>query len=173
VIDAKASTEDLTMTVGGTPTVEDGTYPANLIALDDKPVPDRDNPEDTMTLRIWKFGLDALDSDGNPAEVEGVSSTALGPRSKAYKWISALLGRKLENGELITREMLLGRECLVTVAQNDNGYSKVIEVVSAPRKKGAPVLDEGPLFPDSPPRTLTKSGVAVTTTIDPVDGLPA
>ena len=141
----------MTMTVGGTPTVEDGTYPATLIGLEDKQVPDRDNPEDNMTLRIWSFSLDALDSDGNPAEVEGISSTALGPRSKAYKWITALLGRKLENGEEIKRSMLLNRRCMVTVAANDAGYSKVADVVPAPKAKPG-IPDEGPLFPDSPPR---------------------
>lgn len=151
----------MTMTVGGTPIVEDGTYPGNLIALEDKQVPDRDNPEDTMTLRIWTFGLDALDSDGNPAEVEGISSTALGPRSKAYKWIAALLGRKLENGEQITRKMLLNQPCLVAVAANDNGYSKVTDVLPPQKVKAA--LDEGPLFPDSPPRRLAKLAA---------DGLP-
>jgi len=153
-------TEEMTMTVGAVPIVPDGTYPATLIGLEDFEAPDFNNPEDNKTLRRWTFGLDGeLDADGNPAEIDGVSSTALGPRSKAYAWIEALLGRKLEKGESIARSQLLNKGCLVEVKQNEAGYSKINAVLPAPRRKGP---DSGPLFPDSPPRRPVAD-----------DGLPA
>jgi len=130
-------TEEMTMTVGAVPIVPDGTYPATLIGLEDFDAPDFNNPEDTKTLRRWTFGLDGeVDPDGNPAEIDGVSSTALGPRSKAYGWLEALLGRKLEKGESVTRSSLLNKPCLVRVEANDDGYSKIAAVVPAPKARG-------------------------------------
>jgi hypothetical protein len=162
-------TEEMTMTVGAIPIVPDGTYPATLIGLEDFEAPDFNNPEDTKTLRRWTFGLDGeVDVDGNPAEIDGVSSTALGPRSKAYGWIEALLGRKLEKGETVTRSSLLNKTCLVTVEQNDDGYSKIAAVVPTPKARGgtSPASQkaaETPLvtYPDSPPR-LKAAGVTTT-----------
>ena len=150
-------TQEMTLTVGAIPIVPDGTYPATLIGLEQFEAADFNNPEDSKTLRRWTFGLDGeVDADGNPAEIDGVSSTALGPRSKAYGWIEALLGRKLEKGESVTRSSLLNKTCLVTVEQNEDGYSKITAVVPAPKARGggtspasaAPVAET---FPDSPP----------------------
>jgi hypothetical protein len=101
-----------------------------------------------------------------------VSSTALGPRSKAYGWIEALLGRKLEKGESITRSQLLNKTCLVKVEQNDDGYSKITAVFPAPRARGgtSPASQAAAgTFPDSPPARLEplRTGTAVD-----VDDLP-
>lgn len=161
-------TEEMTMTVGAVPIVPDGTYPGTLIALEDFLAPDFNNPDDNKTLRRWTFGLDGeVDVDGNPAEIDGVSSTALGPRSKAYEWIEALLGRKLDKGETITRSMLLNKTCLVKVEQNKDGYSKVTAIIPAPRARGgtSPASQQPPLvtYPDSPPARLepVRTGTAV------------
>lgn len=165
--------QEMTMTVGAVPIVPDGTYPATLIGLEDFEAPDFNNPEDNKTLRRWTFGLDGeVDADGNPAEIDGVSSTALGPRSKAYGWIEALLGRKLEKGETIGRGMLLNQHCLVTVAQNEDGYSKIAAVVPAPKARGGTSpASAAPqqTFPDSPPARLEP--VRTGTAID-VDDIP-
>jgi hypothetical protein len=160
--------QEMTMTVGAIPIVPDGTYPATLIGLEDFEAPDFNNPEDNKTLRRWTFGLDGeVDVDGNPAEIDGVSSTALGPRSKAYGWIEALLGRKLEKGETISRSQLLNQTCLVRVEQNDDGYSKIAAVVPAPRAKGgtSPASQGATVtYADSPPAKLPSAaatGVAI------------
>jgi len=127
--------EELTMTVGAIVTVEPGTYPATLTNLEDF---DYDDGEGKKVLRRWTFALtDELDSDGNPAVLDGVSSLALGPKSKAFGWISALLGRTPDKGEQITRSMLVGKACLVTVVEKDDGYSKIEAVVPAPKKRAA------------------------------------
>jgi len=156
--------EEMTMTVGAVPIVADGTYPATLIGLEDFDAPDFNNPEDTKTLRRWTFGLDGeVDADGNPAEIDGVSSTALGPRSKAYGWIEALLGRKLEKGETVTRSQLLNKSCLVQVAANEDGYSKIAAVLPALKARGGTSPASQERFPDSPPLKLepARSGTAI------------
>lgn len=153
--------EEMTMTVGAIPIVPDGTYPGTLIGLEDFEAPDFNNPEDNKTLRRWTFGLDGeVDADGNPAEIDGVSSTALGPRSKAYEWIEALLGRKLEKGEAITRSQLLNKTCLVKVAQNEDGYSKVAGLTAKPKARGG-TSPASQTFPDSPPARLEAGAIDV------------
>lgn len=163
-------TEEMTMTVGAIAIVEDGTYPATLIGLEDFEAPDFNNPEDNKTLRRWSFGLtDEVDVDGNPAEIDGVSSTALGPRSKAYGWIEALLGRKLEKGESVTRSQLLNQACLVQVAQNDDGYSKIAAVLPEPKKRGgtSPAA-QAQTFADSPPARLEPARTGVKVDVDDI-----
>jgi len=158
----------MTMTVGVVATIDDGTYAANLIALEDFVFGEGN---EAKTLRRWKFGLDALDSEGNPAEIDGVSSLALGPKSKAYGWVTALMGRPLVEAEEITRSMLINRECLVEVYQKE-GYSKIRNVVAAPRKRaagtspaGIPVVEAmapvAETFPDSPPARLEAGALDV------------
>jgi hypothetical protein len=159
-------TQDMTMTVGAVPIVPDGSYPATLIGLEDYDAPDFNNPEDTKTLRRWTFGLDGeVDSDGNPAEIDGISSTALGPRSKAYGWIEALLGRKLEKGETISRSQLLNLTCYVKVEANDDGYSKITAVIPKPKAKPvggtSPGANAAVTHMDSPPRHLDAAGLPV------------
>ena len=164
-------TEEMTMTVGAIAIVPDGTYPATLIGLEDFEAPDFNNPEDNKTLRRWSFGLtDEVDVDGNPAEIDGVSSTALGPRSKAYGWIEALLGRKLEKGETINRSMLLNRECLVQVAQNDDGYSKIAAVLPVPRKRagGTSPASQAQTFDDSPPARVEPARTGLKVDVDDI-----
>lgn len=153
------------MTVGAIPTVEPGTYAAYLAELEDF---DYEDGEGHKTLRRWTFALEGeTDSEGNPASIDGVSSLALGPKSKAFSWMSALLGRNLETGETITRSMLIGKQCLVTVVLNDEGYSKVSAVVPAPKKRAAnPTIAQSTVanldrFPDSPPAKLAPDAVDV------------
>jgi hypothetical protein len=146
----EGSDDELVGIIGQVTTVEDGTYPATLTNVENFEYQDG-------FLRRWTFALDAVDSDGNPATVDAVSSTALGPKSKAFGWIAALLGRTPEKGEEIRRSMLVGRSCLVTVVLNADGYSKIEAVVAALKRPRKPDLtprpnDEGPLFPDEPPR---------------------
>jgi hypothetical protein len=153
------NTGELTMTVGVVVTIDPGTYPATLTNIEDF---DYDDGEGKKILRRWTFNLsDELDSEGNPANIDGVSSLALGPKSKAFAWMGALLGRTPEKGEQITRSMLVGRECLVTVVLTVDGYSKIKEVVPLPRKRTAGTSPSAPAtapFPDSPPARLEAAG---------------
>ena len=126
-------TDEMTMTVGATATVDPGTYSAYLAELADF---EYDDGEGNKTLRRWTFALEGeVDSEGKPAAIDGVSSLALGPKSKAFAWMSALLGRVPVTGEQITRSQLIGLACLVTVVLNQEGYSKISAVVPAPRKR--------------------------------------
>lgn len=127
---AHATTE---ITIGGGYAVEPGTYEATLIALEDF---EYDDGEGKKTLRRWTFGMEnETDPEGNPISIDGVSSLATGPKSKAFSWLAALLERAPVTGEKYTPAMLIGRGCMVTVELNAEGFSKVAAVVPQPKRR--------------------------------------
>ena len=63
-----------------------------------------------VQLRDWTFALE----DGT--EVTGSASTASGPKSKTYAWLTALLGGTPPAvGQSYPKSQLLGREALATI----------------------------------------------------------
>lgn len=120
--------------------VEDGTYPMTLIELDDpKLIFTTQNPSkiDPTTgeeiggthIIVWRFALDDYDD----RLCEGATSTATGPKSKAFEWLTALLGREPVKGEPFTRDQLIGRGCLGRVVHNSAGYPKVASLTPTPK----------------------------------------
>lgn len=116
---------------------EPGSYPMILTDLVPFTYVKDGVPE---TLLRWTFR--ASDQTG----IDGVSSLNTGPRSKAFAWQSALLGRvpgrkdKLgdwsrdpASGVWSGDSPLVGLPCLVSVAAGADGYSK-IDNVSPPLK---------------------------------------
>ena len=91
-----------------------GTHPAVLTKLATK-----QSPKFGSDFRVWTFQL----ADGS--EVEGTSSMYTNPKSKPGRWMAALLGRPLVEGESVN---LIGRACLVSVII-DNDYAKVDAVL--------------------------------------------
>lgn len=154
---------ELTMTIGGGYTVEPGTYEATLIGLEDFQY---DDGEGNKTLRRWTFGLEnEIDPEGKPVTIDGVSSTATGPKSKAFGWLTALLNRAPVTGETFTPSMLVGRGCMVTIELNAEGYSKVAAVVPQPRRRPAAAVAPEPEFVGAPAATAAPAR-------EPEDALP-
>ena len=106
-----------------------GTHPAKV-----KSVGVRDSAEDDSQFRVWDFEL----ADGKV--VGATSSMATSQKSKAGKWIAAIIGRVPEADEDITVE---GMDCIVEVAENKNGWPTVANVLAplrGPKKaSGAPI----------------------------------
>jgi hypothetical protein len=109
--------------------VAEGTYPATLTKLVTK-----QSPKFGGDFRVWTFQL----ADGS--EVEGTSSMYTNPKSKPGRWMAALLGRRLVEGETVT---LIGRPCLVSVIV-DGDYPKV-DAVLPPMAGTVPLADGRPL----------------------------
>lgn len=70
----------------------------------------------------WVFEIeDVINSDDDEAEefigqeLFGFTSKGLGPRHKARGWIEALLGRKLEEGEAVAEDDLIGAKAVANV----------------------------------------------------------
>lgn len=89
-----------------------------------------------VALRDWTFALE----DGT--EIRGAASTASGPKSKTYAWLTALLGGTAPSvGQSYPRSQLLGRMALATIAIDDNGWPKITNLSAMPKTKSktAPV----------------------------------
>lgn len=116
--------------IEGAPAIDPGTYPATLTNLSKKTF-QADGEE--RTIVIWEFGIEV---DGQGQTIEGVTSKATGPKSKAFGWLVALLGAtKVTTGDRFRRSDLIGRECLVEVGPDPkSGWPKVHDVMAPIRK---------------------------------------
>jgi hypothetical protein len=120
----------MTLEIPDTHAVDEGIYPAVLTKIDLKST-------EAGEFRIWAFDVTA---DGKVEKVTAASSLMLGPKSKAYKWVSALLGRRPAPGEKLE---LVGLPCqLHLIVDEDTGYNKVESVLPA---NGRPVASSAPL----------------------------
>jgi hypothetical protein len=70
----------------------------------------------------WVFTIeDVINSDDDEAEsfigqeLYGFSSKGLGPRHKARAWIEALMGQKLDEGEPVREDDLIGKRAVANV----------------------------------------------------------
>ena len=85
-----------------------------------------------VQLRDWTFALE----DGT--EVTGSASTASGPKSKTYAWLTALLGGTPPAvGQSYPKSQLLGREALATIAIDEGGWAKIANLSARPRARAA------------------------------------
>ena len=90
-----------------------GTYKGTLVEVAIK------NGE-TGDYRLWDF---LADVNGELVPVSATSSMNTGPKSKAYQWLTALIGRAPQAGESI--EDPIGKPVLLTISQKDNGFPKI------------------------------------------------
>ena len=126
--------DELVLKVGGGAPVEleDGVFAGTLVKLESFTYEASEGPKQLLR---WTFSLDDYETGDHRVEVEGVSSMAMGPKAKAYGWLTSLLGpeRMLERPELRESD-LYGRECLVELTHNAEGYPRVKSVLARPRK---------------------------------------
>lgn len=134
------------LTVSAPAAVPAGTYPATFDGLEKK------MSRDGVPFWVWKFAIATSDSR---VEVSGASSEKTGPKSKAYKWLTALLGRRPEPGESLG-DNLVGKSCLLVVEQDEQGYNDVSDVLPptvtpTPRATVAPPAATDPAALPPPP----------------------
>jgi hypothetical protein len=144
---------------GGADThLEEGAfYGATLTGLNIIWMPSKwpERPDGMARAIEWLFTLDDLDPNGNVVTVKGTSSLATGKKSRAYPWLSALVGRDRADAAgktMIRKEVLIGRECTITIVINDSGYPKVDAVLkaqgprrTAPEPQASPDTDPAPV----------------------------
>lgn len=107
--------------------VEDGVYPMTLTAVTGPKTIYPANAPDGTDIFEWEFTLE----DGTP--FQGTTSTASGPKSKMYGWITALRGGKPpEVDEQIELESLVGRQVLGTIGHNDGGWPRIDQLTAIP-----------------------------------------
>ena len=100
----------------------------------------RERPEDGSIVEAYnKIEWVFVDDDGEFGS--GTTSTARSERSTLYAWATGLglpAAVVLDRSKPIPAALLIGREGMITVVLDKNGYSKVASVVPAPKAKAAP-----------------------------------
>ena len=123
-------TDNGTLSIGGD--IEPGTYLCTLIELERFTIistGEFDTPagEEIPKLR-WVWATE----DGT--SIEGSTSLATGPRSKMRAWMAAI-GIDLAKPADIKLRDLVGREAMVNVSLNENGYAGIASIVAVPAKR--------------------------------------
>jgi len=101
--------------------VPDGTYTAVLSAVNSEQVTSQYGQK-----QMWRWTF-LLDVNGEAKELSAFTGQTLDPeRSKAYKWVTALLNRAPSLGETLSPP--IGNRALVTVGRNPKGYAKIVSL---------------------------------------------
>jgi hypothetical protein len=139
------------MTVGAAMTdVDAGTYPATLVAINEKRVPSKfsTSPDGMDDSYEWVFALD------NGEEVNGLSSKAITPKSRAFGYLVALLGKdRVQRGVGFELDDLIGKRALVSISINDGGWPRidgVLPPLAPERAKPQPLAVATPVAPAQP-----------------------
>ena len=122
-------TDDIEIHIGSE--LKPGTYPGTLLGIE----PDSYEWEgEERLIYRWTF---ALDDDPNGQTITGSTSRVASPRSKMATWIAALTADGDVLGKTFKAKDLIGREALVAVALDKNGYPAIDNVVAKPKGKAA------------------------------------
>lgn len=97
--------------------IPDGTYKAQLMNVNS-------TTGQFGAQREWYF---LVDVNGKGEELKAFTSANTSPSSKAFKWLSALLGRTPQTGETI--EDPTGKTVMLVIAKNDKGYPAIVDVM--------------------------------------------
>lgn len=123
----------MTLDIPESQAIDQGIYPATLVKLETKEIEKGEYAGDT--IRIWKFNVEV---DGKTEPVTGSSSLSFGPKSKAYEWFTAIMGRTPVFGEKNVE--IVGRRCaLWLIVDPESGYNRIKQVLPAQDKGQPPV----------------------------------
>lgn len=128
-------TDDLiTISSGSTSSFqgEDGVYVLTLVDISEPRTifPQRGvNAGKEVNLRDWTFAFE------NGDEVTEGASTASGPKSKTYAWLTALLGgQPPQIGQSYPKAQLVGRMALGTIRRDEGGWPRLVNLSAMPQQ---------------------------------------
>lgn len=158
----------ITVTQGG-PDIEPGAYNVYLEKLEGpKRITARQGPNAGQDVDVydWLFIVEGSTYDGT--EIQASSSTASGPRSKMYAWLTALFeGKPPQVGTSFDTNDLVGLRAIATIAKDESGWPRIVSLGAMPTAKpaAAPVAaGAAPARRTPPPRP----GAAVAASEAPV-----
>lgn len=145
--------------------IEPGTYLVTLIEISEiRTILPQSGPNagKEVDLRDWTFALE----DGT--EIRGSASTASGPRSKQFAWITALLGGTPPSiGQNIQFTQLIGREAHASIVLDEAGWTKITGLTAIPKARAA-----APAPAAAPPPTKATARVTAPVALGVAEDLP-
>lgn len=106
----------------GGPDIAPGTYKATLEKVE---IGEGTFNGNTGPIRVWHF---LCDVNGTLVPISATSSMGTGPKTKAYAWLTALLGEAPKAGETV--EDPIGKMVLLTVTRKENGFPKIEQLTA-------------------------------------------
>jgi hypothetical protein len=109
-----------------TENLPDGLYQGRLFGIEER-------ESDTGPYLRWSVDIEYK---GDTVKRAGNTSASFGPKSKAYRWATALLGRRPRAGEEIDADKLAGRPCLVQITTTegpDGGFNRIEAILPGQR----------------------------------------
>jgi hypothetical protein len=109
----------------------DGAYQATLVAIEGPRPATNSRTGEEFSLLDWVFAIEGAPDDA--CLVWASTSVASGPKSKMYGFLTALLGgRAPAVGQSFEASDLVGRQALVTIRRDEDGWLKVENVSAMP-----------------------------------------
>ncbi len=116
----------ITVSQGG-PDIEPGVYSVTLAKLEGpKIIYPQSGPNAGQEVEIfdWTFQVDEGDYTGT--DIQATTSTASGPRSKMFSWITALMsGKAPAVGATFEAADLCGLRAIATISKNEAGWPRI------------------------------------------------
>ncbi len=114
--------------------VEEDIYDATFEGVEEAVIKLPDGTE----REVWQWNFN-IEYEGETVTIQGVTTRRFTPRSKAYKWLSAIAGREFEVGEEIDFDEFIGQPCRIIVEnkelRNGGEISRVVDVKRARKKR--------------------------------------
>jgi hypothetical protein len=128
-------TDLITVSAGAQTDIEPGVYEVTLTDISEpRTIYPQTGPNagKEVQLRDWTFATD----DG--VEIRAGASTASGPKSKTYAWLTALLGGTPPAvGTSYPRDQLIGRTAIATITIDDGGWPRISGLSAMPKARAA------------------------------------
>jgi hypothetical protein len=120
--------------------IPDGVYPVILTEISEpKTVTAQRGPNagKDIDLLDWTFAIDAGEYEGT--EITSSTTTASGPKSKLFSYLTALLeGKAPPVGATFERTDLVGRTALATIRRDDGGWPRIENLGAMPTTMPTP-----------------------------------
>jgi hypothetical protein len=125
----------ITVKAGGIE-IEDGAYPVQLVAISDPRTVTAQrgvNAGKDIDLIDWTWTIDAPGTPHDGLQLDASTSTASGPKSKMYAWLTALHGGKAPAvGQSFAKSDLIGRLAVATIRKDDQGWPRIENLSAMP-----------------------------------------
>lgn len=158
----------LTFTAPNSTPIPTGEYAVKCIGIE---VIDNQFEAGKQQLK-WQFEVVAA-GEHQGRKLTGFSSTSTVLTSKAARWVGALLGRPLGDGESIDLNALIGKHCIAVVvcrAKSDGTeFSKLEDLKPLkPAAQATPSVPAQPVYPQATPAPVQAQAQPQATPAQPV-----